>query len=127
MNSPLNPRVLANGLRLEFFDQSNRYFGDYHRVRILVRCAVAVVPEWLAEGDGPDQARRLLGESVCFERSLEQMGVATAQLAAVKQGLVESFLSASAGYLGSAAFPRRFLAQQLQARSQGLRRYRTLP
>ena len=34
--SVLRTIKLDNGLTLEFFDQSNLYFGDYHRIKILL-------------------------------------------------------------------------------------------
>lgn len=120
-------KTLDNGLQLEFLDQSNRYFGDYHRVKILVRCQVALRPEWLPTGSDavdPAQLRALLGDCVAFERSLEQMGVASAQLETVKNSLIQGFLGTTAGYLGSATFPGRFILQQWQQRSQRPQRFR---
>ena len=127
MNDVLMSRTLENGLQLEFFDQSNRYFGDYHRVKILVRCRVPLRAEWLADcGDAVDlpQIRAMLGESVFYERSLEQMGVASAQLETVKSSLLEGFLGTTAGYLGSDTFPGRFILQQWQLRCQRPQRFR---
>lgn len=120
-------QTLDNGLQLQFFDQSNRYFGDYHRVKILVRCQVTLRPEWLSAcGDcgDPEQIRALLGDFVGYERSMEQMGVASAQLEAVKNSLIEGFLGTTAGYLGSEIFPGRFILQQWQLRNQRPQRFR---
>lgn len=127
MTVPFKIHSLNNGLQLEFFDQSNRYFGDYHRVKIVVRCQVALRPEWLVatpESVDLEQLRGLLGESVTFERSLEQMGVASAQLNPVKERLIDGFLTTTADYLGSDGFPGRFILQQWQARSQRPQRFR---
>lgn len=127
MRDTLLTRTLDNGLQLEFVDQSNRYFGDYHRVRILVRCQVALRPEWLAacpDSVAPDQLRTLLGDAVTFERSMEQMGVAGDQLDRVKTRLIEGFLGTTAAYLGSPQFPGRFILQQWQLRSQRPQRFR---
>lgn len=127
MTVPFRMHTLSNGLQLEFFDQSNRYFGDYHRVKIVVRCQVALRPEWLvAAPEAVDlaQLRSLLGDGVTFERSLEQMGVESAQLDPVKERLVEGFLRTTADYLGSEGFPGRFILQQWQARSQRPQRFR---
>jgi len=127
VSSPFKVHTLNNGLQLEFFDQSNRYFGDYHRVKIVVRCQIALRPEWLAASPGPldsDQLRAQLGDCVTFERSLEQMGVASAQLETVKNSLIDGFLKATAGYLGSEGFPGRFIFQQWQTRSQRPQRFR---
>lgn len=127
MSSSFKVHRLLNGLQLEFFDQSNRYFGDYHRVKIVIRCQVALRPEWLTAAPEPlelDQLRALLGDCVTFERSLEQMGVASAQLETVKNNLIDGFLKTTAGYLGSEGFPGRFILQQWQARSQRPQRFR---
>lgn len=127
MNDLLMSKTLENGLQLQFLDQSNRYFGDYHRVKILVRCPVPLRAEWVAAcADAVDlpQLRAMLGESVCYERSLEQMGVASAQLETVKSNLLDGFLAATAGYLGSETFPGRFILQQWQLRSQRPQRFR---
>lgn len=127
MSSPFKAHTLNNGLRLEFFDQSNRYFGDYHRVKIVIRCQVTLRPEWLAaspESLDLAQLRALLGDFVTFERSLEQMGVSSAQLETVKNSLIDGFLKTAAGYFGSEGFPGRFIFQQWQARSQSPQRFR---
>ncbi len=126
MSEPFRRIELANGLQLELFDQSNRYFGDYHRVRLLVRCSVPVRTEWLLNLPAelpPEQARALLGEAAVFERQLEQMGVPSAELERVKEQLVGGFLAATGPYLGAAEFPGKFLLQQLRARRQGPRRF----
>lgn len=101
MSELLAPVILRNGLIINFEDQSNRYFGDYHRVFIKVR---VVLPEGfiLPAGVEPDD--------VTFERTLEKMGVPSAQLANEKQALVEAFLEASKDYLEEDEFPQRLVA-----------------
>jgi hypothetical protein len=37
---PFRTEHLANGITLTFFDCSNRYFGDYHRVYIEIHLSV---------------------------------------------------------------------------------------
>jgi len=128
VSAPFKTHTLDNGLQLEFFEQSNRYFGDYHRVKIVVRCQVALRPEWLLAAPSSvdiGQLRALLGDVVTFERSLEQMGVASAQLDPVKERLIDGFLTTTATYLGSEGFPGRFILQQWQARSQRPQRFRS--
>ena len=93
--------TLANGISLEFFDRSNRYFGDYHRVRVEVHVSVP----------HSDRAEPLVKVQV-----LERMGVAGAEVAAVRQQLCESFWSHASGYLGRADYPARLLAAEQQSR-----------
>ena len=93
--------TLPNGISVAFFDQSNRYFGDYHRVRVEARITVP----------HPEQAEPLVKTQV-----LERMGVAGAEVAAVRQQLCDNFWCHAAGYLGRADYPARLLAAEQQAR-----------
>ena len=93
--------TLPNGLSVVFFDQSNRYFGDYHRVRIEAHISVS----------HPD-----LAEPLIKMRILERMGVAGAEVAAVRQQLCDDFWNHAAGYLGRADYPARLLAAEQQTR-----------
>ena len=123
---PFRSITLANGLNLDFIDQGNRYFGDYHRVRVVVRCAVPIASEAFAEG--PDdplflKAQRLFGDEILFERPLERMGVAGDDVEAVRTGLVESFLKSSRGYLEHPDFAVRFIRSQLNTSDRSGRPY----
>jgi len=114
---------LANGLTLEFIDQSNRYYGDYHRVRIEARCAVPVELSSFGNADDAGElaqrARRLFGEAVTYSRVLERMGVAGADVEVVKESLIEEFLRTGRSYLERPAFISRFLVSQLEAKEKG--------
>jgi len=119
---PFRTIELDNGLCLELRDQSNRYFGDYHRIKIEVSCDIPLRGEFF--GGNPDDpqlqtARRLYGDSLRFERSLERMGVAGAEVENVREELVESFLKSSAAYLEHPEFVARYVQRQLQLRGGG--------
>ncbi|PLY12320.1 MAG: hypothetical protein C0624_01065 [Desulfuromonas sp.] len=119
---PYRTIELSNGLQLELRDQSNRYFGDYHRIRIEVSCDIPLRSEFFGNRDDHPQllqARRLYGDSLRFERSLERMGVAGADVERVREELVENFLNSSATYLEHAEFIARYVSRQLQKRSGG--------
>lgn len=113
--------TLPNGLVVEFFDDSNRYFGDYWRVRLEARCRVPVQAALAPESPDLPQALALLGEEALFVRPLEKMGVAGEEVEGVRTALAESFLASAASYLGSPAFPPRFVRQQLAERKKGRR------
>ncbi|MEA3544079.1 MAG: hypothetical protein U9R69_02540 [Thermodesulfobacteriota bacterium] len=106
-NKPFHVRELGNGIVIEFFDHGNRYFGDYHRVKI---DAVAMIPfhiSSLAEELQPFAAT--YSGSVRYEKSMEQMGVATNQLQSVTESLIDNFIMAVAVYLESEGFAERLL------------------
>ncbi|RME40393.1 MAG: hypothetical protein D6794_02315 [Deltaproteobacteria bacterium] len=121
--TPFCSEVLENGFELRFFDESNRYYGDYHRVRVIARLEVPLSAPLFAGNPDPDRAlsraRRWLGESVRFEKVLERMGVAGDAVASVRQELVEGFLRSSRSYLAHPRFAERLVARELEKRRKG--------
>ena len=121
--SVLRTIKLDNGLTLEFFDQSNRYFGDYHRIKILLIGRIPVaqhLPSDLA-GLSQEEAINILGTEVCYEKTLQRMGVATAEADAVKQQLIDDFLTTGGRYLSQSNFPGRYVVKQLEERRKKIR------
>jgi hypothetical protein len=125
MVSILRSVRLENGLTIEFFDRSNRYFGDYHRLCVEARCRVPLRLEAFAEAADPaaelQAARAVLGSEVVFSRTLEKMGVAGEAVARSREALIESFLRGSLPYLDTPAFAKKFIAGELVRRRQGRR------
>ena len=108
--------VLENGLNVAFVDVSNRYYGDYHRVRIEVRCFLPLRPELFAGPAELDRARHLWGETLSWARPLEKMGVCGAAVETTAADLVEAFVASAYPYLSRPEFPVRLLARELAAR-----------
>lgn len=110
--------TLANGLCLTFRDQSNRYFGDYHRVCIVVTLSFvladlpAKTPE---EASLRAEACELLGENLVVTRQLERMAVPTASVMQVRNNLVDDFLQHSAVYLARPAAVLSLLKAEMTA------------
>ena len=128
METILHNEQFDNGLRLEFVENSNRYFGDYYRLRIEVRCRVSIDAALFPEAADPAgesrRVRGLLGEELTWTRPLERMGVATADLPAVRAELMDTFATTTYPYLRSPEFPSRLLAGELEKRKQGRRPFR---
>lgn len=116
---------LTNGLIVEFFDRSNRYFGDYHRLCVEARCRVPLTPECFScSGDSTAEfhsAVAVLGKEVVFVRILEKMGVAGESLESAREALVDSFIRSSFPYLNNPAFPQKLVATELVRHRQGRR------
>lgn len=102
---------LENDLTVEFFDSSNRYFGDFHRVCIEVQITIPLHGLRLSQ----DQAKAAskLKSPLCFKRRLERMGVASAEVPAVTGLLVNSFLATCNSYLNTPDFAQRLLEKKL--------------
>ena len=117
--TPFHREPLANGLIVEFFDSSNRYFGAYWRLCLEVRCRISLAG--ILAGDELEKARAACGESVDFSRRLERMGVAEEDLVTVRQATVESFLTTTRAYLENPDFPSRFVASRMAQKSKLVR------
>lgn len=117
MKTLLHTQKLTNGITVEFFDRSNRYFGDYHRICIDVACSLPLCPEFFAAANDPEaewqRARVVLGEEVVFKKTLEKMGVPGAEVDDTRQRLMEEFSRTTFPYLQSPEFPTRFVAAEL--------------
>lgn len=128
MATILRQEQFENGVHLEFVEDSNRYFGDYYRLCIEVRCRVAIAAALFPEVIDPDgeacRIRGLLGEELIWTRHLERMGVATAELPVVRAELLDSFATSAYPYLRSPEFPHRLLAGELEKRKQARRPFR---
>ncbi len=108
---------LANGLEISFSDQTNRYFGDYHRV-----CVVATISYLLDRL--PDetlrlQATALLGEQLKVEKSFERMGVPSAELEKTRNVLIDDFMRHAAAYLSRPNYPCLLVAAELRKPRSG--------
>ncbi len=111
---------LDNGLQLIFADESNRYFGDYHRICV-VATIVCNLNDLSTENSDDDlflrQAIETLGKQVAVVKRLERMGVVTADVEAVRAELIDSFLHHASSYLSRPEYPRALVHAELKKRS----------
>jgi hypothetical protein len=111
---------LANGLLIFFTDESNRYFGDYHRICV-VATIVCNLNDLLTENSDDEgffhRAIEKLGTQLAVVKRFERMGVATADVEAVRAELIESFLRHATSYLSRPEYPRALVNAELKKRS----------
>ena len=110
---------LENGLRILFVDESNRYFGDYHRlcIQITLVCALDELP--VANGDDEafrDNAIASLGHELKVVKRLERMGVSGAAVEKARQSMVEAFMENASPYLNRPEYPRSLVDAELKKR-----------
>jgi hypothetical protein len=119
--------VLPNSLHLVCRDDTRRYFGDYHLVRVFLSLSIPLEPRFFRDEDERRVARSLLPDPVVYCRSAERMGVPTADVEAVRTVLVDDLLLHAGKYLGSAQFPMRFIQAELTKVRSGKGRKRDFP
>lgn len=115
--NPLRQKTLANGLRIEVFDESNRYFGDYHRVclQVIISFDAGSAAEQVgADRQFWDSFRAARGDTVRVEKKLVRMGVAGAAVEQTVTALIDDFLRAADDYMAHPDYPQR-LARTLMA------------
>ena len=113
---------LGNGLRLQFTDESNRYFGDYHRVCVVatITCDLQTLPKNTPEEDEfRQQAIEALGEQWSVVKRFERMGVSSADVEDVRTTLIEDFLKHTSQYLSRPGYMRSLVSAELKKRSSG--------
>ncbi|BCA79512.1 hypothetical protein [Desulfuromonas sp. AOP6] len=117
MSTLLDRQVLDNGVVVAFSDRSNRYFGDYHRICIDVSCHIRLSVETFTAAGDPEaeyrKAQSALGEEAVYQRTLERMGVAGAEVVETRQRMINEFCQTNFPYLGSPEFPARFVASEM--------------
>jgi hypothetical protein len=110
---PFAEETLANGLHLRFYDQSNRYFGDYHRVRIVVEIELTLDNALLDDEELLAAARKRFGAALTTSKVLERMGVPGSRVDELRAELVASYQTEVQSYLSRPEVPLRLLRAEL--------------
>ena len=111
--------LLANGLQIVFTDESNRYFGDYHRVCVVatILCNLHDLP---TTTPGEETMRCLAVESFRGQLSVvkrfERMGVPTQDVEQVRTALIDDFLRHAAAYMARPEYLRSLVKAELNKR-----------
>jgi hypothetical protein len=111
---PEKVQLLTNGLEMVIEDHTRGYFGDYHRVKLVV---IAQMPLELVHGLTEDErvaAHKLFGSMVLYTKTLEKMGVGSAAICSVKNDLLAHFTNHSLPYLADQSFPAQLVRSALR-------------
>lgn len=106
--------MLPNGLEITFDDQSNRYFGDYHRVCLVatIKCPIVAIQDEALKA----QAAQLYGEALEVEKRFERMGVSSDEVESVRSSLIEEFLRSASAYLSRDDYPAMLVTAEMNKR-----------
>jgi hypothetical protein len=110
---PFAEEILTNGLHLRFYDQTNRYFGDYHRVRIVVEIELTLNNELLDDPELLTAGKKRFGAVLTTNKVLERMGVPGNRVDSLRAELVASYQTEVQSYLSRPEVPQRLLRAEL--------------
>ncbi len=106
---------LENGLQIVFDDQSNRYFGDYHHICIVasICCDLQAMTVAVENMDLVSRARQKFGNTLTITKRFEKMGVASADVESVRNGMIDDFLKSASSYLARPEYPLSMVRSEL--------------
>jgi hypothetical protein len=106
--------LLANGLVVRFVDRTVRYYGDFYRVQLEVRCSVPLTVDLFPGMDEFSAAKAILGDEVTYCRTLDRMGVPSTEIDRVIDTLIADFSEHSGPYFAAREFPKKLVHAELK-------------
>jgi len=106
---------LEKGLVVEVEDESRNYYGDYHHVKLVIRCRIAVKAGHLKALEGsPSYAKvvEAMGPFVEYLRVIGKAGVAGKDVASIKDQLLRSFEENALPYFNREGFEAKFVRKR---------------
>jgi len=121
LSSPklLHKQKLANGLTVSIYDQTKVYFGDYYHVRINIVCTPADIADDLTLSSSDTIEQR----TSSYNRTLEKMGVPSADVESTKNSLLKDFHQNALPYISSEEFPKKMINNELPRIKRHHRKY----
>jgi hypothetical protein len=107
---------LGNSLVVEVKDESVTYYGDYHNIKLIIRCRIGVEHTHLDPfRDNPrfEKATRILGPIAEYRREIVKAGVPGKDLVKTKGYLLERFEDNALAYFEREDFAMKFVRKRL--------------
>ena len=105
---------LPNGLNFSIVDQSRRYFGDFHHLKLLITCTIPLDVIYFGNENQRADAENLLSSGLTYRRYLERMGVPSLEVDPVLHELISNFEKHSLPYFNSPKFLQKLLQTELE-------------
>ncbi len=102
---------LKNGLKLQLFDKTFRYFGDYFFIEIE---AVFSIPFSFIENHVHENLKGCLNDRLIFKKYLSKKAVYETELEKEKALLIENFENTGLSYLKRDSFIEKFIKKEIE-------------
>jgi hypothetical protein len=104
---------LENGLTVELWDKSRSMVGDRWKITVIAQIDIPVEKAFLeSNGNIPinfDEMKKLLGESVRFEKKMERFFIDEKEREKITREIIDSLLESLFPYLSHPQFCKRFI------------------
>ncbi|MCF8069211.1 MAG: hypothetical protein K9L30_11560 [Desulfobacterales bacterium] len=105
---------LDNGLNINIIDESKEMVGDRWKISVVVKIDIPVedhMPDKNLPDVSPAELKKVIGDTVIFEKKQERIFVDDREKDGVISGLIDSFEKEILGYVSSPNFPKRFIVK----------------
>ena len=99
---------LANGLKVEVWDNSVSIAADTIKVELFIRSKVELKPSYFIKTEHFELVQKVLGPEIFFEYRKERPFVENKKKGAIFQELLDAFKKNTIPYLSKPIFPRNF-------------------
>ncbi|MBM4271528.1 MAG: hypothetical protein FJ139_05140 [Deltaproteobacteria bacterium] len=100
--------LLPNELMVEVWDKSRPIAADTTKVELYIRIKVTLKPSYFIKHEHFELVKRIFGNEILFEHSIERTFVNNREKEAVFQELLDTFKRDLVPYLSKTAFPGNF-------------------
>ncbi len=104
---------LPNGVVVTMYDETRRYYEDYHVVRLEMVCETAVRREYFDNNADFADAARLLGDAAVFRKTIEKMGVPYAEIGQARERMMAGVENNCRSYFSRDSFPCKLVVTEL--------------
>ena len=105
---------VPNGLTFSVVDQSRRYFGDFHHLKVLITGTIPLDLIYFCNENQRAEAELMLGSGLTYRRYVEKMGVPSEEVEPVLHELISNFEKHSLPYFNSPRFLQKLLQVELE-------------
>jgi hypothetical protein len=113
--------ILDSALSITLLDQTRHYFGGYYHVSVLAYCDIPLEKSYFEYEAEFNDAIRIMGPWVRYERILEKMAVPESEIELARRQLIQAFHETTVPFLSVPDFAPRFVRSEYRKQENNRR------